>query len=176
MIIPESNFEFKINGKSIKIDLEKVDDQFLNEEIKYLDKKIEKLKIENEKWSKEHKRISEIHFLALEIEKNDPLKAIELHESIRDNSVNHFDTLGRLIILYRKTKQKDLEIRTIKFKIENEQNREYGRLQNVLRKFPEMEVYVQKCYDSGEDCILPSGTLNFKKKIQKLQTRLNTLL
>lgn len=164
-----------INGTVIEYDLATIDLEKLNKELSRSKKKLKESKAKLEKWENEHSKVSEIHFKARSLEKTDPIKAIELHESIRDNSTNHFDTLGRLMILYRKTKQKELEIKTINLKINQEKTREDGRLQNVLRKFPDLKDYILECYESGADCNLPTGVINFKKNILKLEDRLKRI-
>lgn len=142
----------------------------------FMDELEEKTKVIREKnriWSIEFNKNGDTFKKAKELERSDPYKAIELYESIKNTNYGNFDTLSRLIILYRKTKQKDKEIQHIKFKIEELQHREFYRLEFVLSKYPEESEYIKECYETGKDCFLPNGSvINFKRKIINLQSKL----
>ena len=77
------------------------------------DKELEEVREHNRLWQQEFDKVCEITFEARKLEKTDPLKAIQLYESIKNTKYGNFDTLGRLIILYRKTKQKEKEAECI---------------------------------------------------------------
>lgn len=145
--------------------------------IVWLEKELEELQKANAKWQEEFDKVCAITFKAREIEKTNPLEAIALYESIRDTPYGNFDTLGRLIILYRKTKQKEKELKCLEFKIEDEQHRAYARKCTLQDKYPEESDKIQRCYDEKEPYITPDYgyKIDFHKKIKKIIDRYNKL-
>lgn len=147
------------------------------ENLDWLDKEIEKLREKNAKWQEGFNEVCAITFKARELEKTNPLEAIALYESIRDTPYGNFDTLGRLIILYRKTKQKDKELKCIEFKIEDEQHRAYNQKCTLQYKYPEDKEEIQRCYDEEEIYTTPGYgfKIDFHKKTKTLIDRFNKL-
>ena len=81
--------------------------------------------------------------------------------------------MGRLIILYRKTKQKEKEAECIEYKIEDLQNREYDRKEFLKTKYPEDTDEIQNCYDNQTIYTTPELVkIDFHKNIIKLKERL----
>lgn len=143
-----------------------------------LENEIQKLKKELNDWGYHYGKVTTIYETAKELEKNDPYKAIELYMSIRDSKYNYFDVLSRLIILFRKTKQKEQELLHIDLKIEKEQHREYQRKEFMKKKYPESADYIEECYNNKVPCINPiySNTIDFYKKVNALIERKQKLL
>jgi hypothetical protein len=137
------------------------------------DKELEEVREHNRLWQQEFDKVCEITFEARKLEKTDPLKAIQLYESIKNTNYGNFDTLGRLIILYRKTKQKEKEAECIEYKIEDLQNREYNSKEFLKTKYPEDADEIQNCYDNQTIYTTPELVkIDFHKNIIKLQERL----
>ena len=137
------------------------------------DKELEEVREHNRLWQQEFNKVCEITFKARKLEKTDPMKAIQLYESIKNTNYGNFDTLGRLIILYRKTKQKEKEAEYIEFKIEDLQNREYNRKEFLKTKYPEDADEIQNCYDNQTIYTNPQLVkIDFHKNIIKLKERL----
>jgi tetratricopeptide (TPR) repeat protein len=127
----------------------------------------EKQKFENQ----QRERVRSISIRAKSLENIDNEKAIMLYEEIRDRPNN--DALERLIILYRKTKQKDKEIEAIKFLIEEEQNRAYNGMTFLCLKYPERTAEIINCYNKNITFISEFGfPVNFHKKVHTLEMRL----
>lgn len=140
------------------------------------DEELNEVKEKNRIWQTRFDEVCQITFKARELEKENPYKAIELYESIKNTNYGNFDTLGRLIILYRRTKQKDKEIQHIEFKIEDEQNFAYNSKLFLQNRFPEEAEKIQYYYDNKEIYITPElAKIDFFKKIDRLFERLNKL-
>lgn len=143
-----------------------------------LENEIQKLKKELNDWDYHFGKVTTTYKTAKELEKNDPYKAIELYMSIKDSKYGNFDVLSRLIILFRKTKQKEQELLHIDLKIEEEQHREYQRKEFMKKKYPESADYIEECYNNKVPCINPiySNTIDFYKKVNALIERKQKLL
>ncbi|OPC34620.1 hypothetical protein [Elizabethkingia miricola] len=132
--------------------------------------------IEDEKQKKINEQfIIDTYNIAKSLENIDNYKSIELYMSIQ--GMNHYrDVLDRLIILYRKTKQKEKEIQMINWLIEEEQNRQYNRMRFSQLTDPENADFIQNCYNNKESFVNIYGfTINFFKKIDRLTERLRKL-
>lgn len=140
------------------------------------DEELNEVREKNRVWQARFDEVCQITFKARELEKEHPYQAIELYESIMNTNYGNFDTLGRLIILYRRTKQKEKEIQHIEFKIEDEQNFAYNSKLFLQNRFPEEAEKIQYCYDNKEIYITPElAKIDFFKKIDRLFERLNKL-
>lgn len=120
--------------------------------------------------------IAEAYRKAKSLENIDNDKAIGLYESIRDRKRN-FDVLDRLIILYRKTNQKEKEIESINFLIEEEENSEYNKMRFLQLKYLDHREEIEKCYEEYVPFINPEFGFQttFRKKIIRLKERLRKL-
>lgn len=170
--IPQRSNKIQINNRKAQ--------NIINDKDTIFDKDFETLKQENEKWSYQFGKVADIYKTAKKIEQTNPYKAIELYLSIRDTSYGNFDTLGRLIILYRKTKQVEKEIQHIDFKIEQEQNRQYNRKESLKKSYPKSADYIEKCYRKNIPFVNPhplySNSIDFFAEIKKLSKRKLDLL
>lgn len=131
----------------------------------------------NRKFEKEYQEnIAEAYQKAKELENIDNEKAIGFYEAIRDRH-HHFDVLGRLIILYRKTKQPDKEVEAIKFLIEEEEIKAFERMELMQIKYPDYRDEIRFCYDNDLPFTNPEFgfDVNFRKKVIRLQDRLQKL-
>lgn len=146
----------------------------------YFDKSFQELKLEIQDFDRNFDRNTRIFHQAKSLESTNPYKAIELYTSIRDSNYGNFDTLGRLIILYRKTKQIEKEIQHIDFKIEQEQNRQYNRKESLKKSYPKSADYIEKCYRKNIPFVNPhplySNSIDFFAEIKKLSKRKLDLL
>ncbi|SKB57939.1 hypothetical protein SAMN05660477_00013 [Soonwooa buanensis] len=140
---------------------------------------LEKLKNRKKVIDKEKNREQDgqkIYQEAKNLELIDINKAIRLYESIINVNL-HRDVLDRLIILYRKMKNKKEEIRILKFLIEEEQNKEYNRMTFLISKNPILEKEIRNCYNNDLTFIEPvhGFRINFNTKINRLKSRLDKL-
>lgn len=150
----------------VKISIELTEE----EQIEFL-KNIEKEK----RYKNNEKYILENYPKARGLENVDNQKAIELYE-IMMNMNHHRDILDRLIILYRKTKQKEKEIQAIEWLIEEEQNRQYNRMKFSQLMDPESADFIEDCYNNKLPFINKHGyPINFFTKINRLNERLQKL-
>lgn len=95
---------------------------------------------------------------------------------LKNTNYGNFDSVGRLILLYRKTKQKDKEIQNIQFKIENIQNSEYNKMIFLQNKFPEESEKIKFHFENKTEYLTPElRKVNFHIKIEKYIKRLNEL-
>lgn len=141
------------------------------------DDELKRLREKNRKWEENFNKVIQIYELAKQKEKTEPLTAIEIYQSIRDTNYGDFDVLGRLIILYRKTKQTSEELKHIEFKIEHIHNSEYNRMQFLSLKYPEDADLIRNCYDNELIYVTPEGyDIDFYKEIRKLVLRKDKLL
>lgn len=132
---------------------------------------------ENKKWSIEFNKVAEVFKKAKSLEKIDIYQAIELYESIKNTKYGNFDTVGRLAILYRKTKQKEKEIQHMEFKIEEVQNTQYDRMTFLQGRFPAESEKIKLAYDNKIEYLTPDlMTINFHSSTDKLIKTLNRLL
>ncbi|TDX83935.1 hypothetical protein [Epilithonimonas xixisoli] len=112
---------------------------------------------------------------ARSLEDIDNLEAIKIYQKLQN--ISQYDALDRLIILYRKTHQKELEIQAIEWLIEEEQNKEYNRMSFLSMKFPDDAAKIRNCYDNNETYINPLGVpINFHSKINRLKNRINNFI
>lgn len=131
------------------------------------------LQQENAKFSIEFNKNIDVFRQAKALEKTDVYKAIELYESIKNTNYGKFDCIGRLIVLYRKTKQKDKEKQHIEFKIEELQNLEYDRMIFLQNRFPDESENIKQHYENGGVYTTPElQRIDFHSRIEKLKSKL----
>lgn len=167
--------EFQVFGETIKVEVSEIEN--VSERLKDLADKAKKEWEEKRKefieFDTERRRVFDVNAQARKIEKSDVLKAIELYESVKNHEYNRYDTLGRLMILYRRTKQFDKEIETIKLAIPKELEREKKRMNTLIRKYPEDESLIKDCFVTGQAYKTEYGNeIDFYREINKLKKRL----
>lgn len=138
-----------------------------------MEDKIRNISEKNKLFEIEFSKNLQIYKLANSLEKHDVYKAIELYESIKNTNYGKFDCIGRLIILYRKTKQKDKEKQHIEFKIEELQNLEYDRMIFLQNRFPDESENIKQHYENGGVYTTPElQRIDFNSQIEKLKSKL----
>lgn len=141
-----------------------------------LEDEISKQKSINTEWDANFKRVTEIYLKAKSLEKTDIYEAINLYESIKNTNYGKFDSVGRLIILYRKTRQREKEIEHVRYKIEETQNDEYNRMAFLQNKYPNESNVIKFHYDNKMEYLTPDLVrINFHKNLEKLISLLNKL-
>jgi|GEM_PF-1434066 len=164
-----TNFEDKLNSDFYK---DKPKSLFIED----LEKETQKLREENKKWSVEFNKVAEIFKTAKSLEKTDIYKSIGLYESIKNTNYGKFDSVGRLILLYRKTKQKEKERQHLEFKLEEAQNSEYNRMRFLQEKYPEESENIKYHYENKIEYLSPELLkINFHSKIEKLTKELELI-
>ncbi len=157
------NFQNKLNSEYY---IGEPDSEFWND----LENETKRLQSENRKFDEIFNRNVSVFKLAKSLEKSEPYKAIELYESIKNTNYGNFDTLSRLIILYRKTKQKEKEIQHLEYKLEEEQNTQYNRMCFLKNRFPNLDDEIESNYNNQMEFTTPElQVVNFHSKIEKIK-------
>lgn len=135
---------------------------------------LESLKEKNRNWDIEFNKVKEIIFEARKTEKTDILKSIELYESVKNTNYGNWNSVERLIILYRKTRQYEKELQHLKYYLEDLQNQEYNRKEFLKNRFPSEAEDIERCFNENLEYVTPELVhINFHSKIEKVKIQID---